>query len=100
MNETCEHTTLVDKGQITSSTLHLQQQFAQLNKKLTTIVHVHYLHHVHVHSIFSKSGGDSNDKPTAMRSRSMARSQCWATVSKRTGSLNAPDVNSTNDNQP
>ena len=38
-------------------------------------------------SIFSKSGGDSNDKPTAKRSRSMARSQCWATVLKRTGSL-------------
>ena len=35
-----------------------------------------------------------------MQSRSMARSQCWATESKRTGSLSAPDVNSTGNNQP
>ena len=40
-------------------------------------------------------GRDSNNKPTAMQSRSMARSDCWTTVSKRTGSLSAPDVNST-----
>ena len=39
-------------------------------------------------------------KPTAMRSRLMARSQFWTTVSKRTGSLSAPDVNSTGNNQP
>ena len=39
-----------------------------------------------------QTDGDSNDKPTAMRSRSMARSQCWTIVSKRTGSLSAPDV--------
>ena len=45
-------------------------------------------------------GGDSNDKPTAMQSRPKARSQCWAADSKRTGSLNAPDVNSTGNNQP
>ena len=30
----------------------------------------------------------------------MARSQCWTTVSTRTGSLSAPDVNSTDNNQP
>ena len=39
--------------------------------------------------------GDSNDKPKAMRSRSVARSQCWTTESIRTRSLSAPDVNST-----
>ena len=55
MNETCEHTILVDKDQITSSTLHLQQKFAQLNKKLSTIVHVHYLDHVHVHCYIQKT---------------------------------------------
>ena len=45
--------------------------------------------------------GDSNDKPTAIQSRSVARSQCWTTLSIRTGSLNAsaPDVNSTDNNQ-
>ena len=36
----------------------------------------------------------------AMRSRSMARSQCWTTVLIRTGSLSAPDVNSTGNSQP
>ena len=35
-----------------------------------------------------------------MQSRSMARSQCWTAVSKGTGSLTAPDVNSTGNNQP
>ena len=47
-----------------------------------------------------QTGGDSNNRPTAMCSRSMARSQCWTTVSKRTGSFSAPDVNSTGNNQP
>ena len=47
-----------------------------------------------------KQGGDSNDKQTAMRSWSMARNQCWATVSKRAAWLSAPDVNSTGNNQP
>ena len=47
-----------------------------------------------------RMGGDSNHKPTAMQSRSMARSQCWTTLSKRTGSLSAPDVNSIGNNQP
>ena len=47
-----------------------------------------------------QTDGDSNDKPTAMRSRSMARSQCWTIVSERTGLLSAPDVNSTGNNQP
>ena len=41
------------------------------------------------------TGGDSNDKPTAMQSKSMAGIQCWTTVSIRTRSLGAPDVNST-----
>ena len=36
---------------------------------------------------FCTNGWRLNDKPTAMRSRSMARSQCCATVSKRIGSL-------------
>ena len=45
-------------------------------------------------------GGDSNDKPMAMQLRLMTRSQCWTRVSKRIGSLSAPDVNSTNNNQP
>ena len=44
--------------------------------------------------------GDSNDKPTAMQSRSVARSHHWTTVSIGTGSLSVPNVNSTNDNQP
>ena len=44
--------------------------------------------------------GDSNDKPTAMQSWSVARSQCWTTVSIGTGSLSAPDVNSADKNQP
>ena len=35
-----------------------------------------------------------------MRSRSMSRSQCWTTVSKSTGSLSAPDINSTGSIQP
>ena len=48
----------------------------------------------------TQTGGDSNDKPTAKRSLSMASSQCWTIVSKRTGSLNAPDVNSIGNNQP
>ena len=43
--------------------------------------------------------GDSSDKLTAMRSQSIARSQCWTTVSKRTRSLSAPNVNSTSNNQ-
>ena len=47
-----------------------------------------------------QTGGDSSDKPTAMHSRSMAGSQCWTTDSKRTGSLSAPDVNSTGNDQP
>ena len=47
-----------------------------------------------------QTGEDPNDKPTAMRSLSMARSQRCTTVSKRTGSLGAPDVNSTGNNQP
>ena len=46
------------------------------------------------------NGGDSNNKPMAMPSWSMARSQCWTTVLIRTGSLSAPDINSTSDNQP
>ena len=49
---------------------------------------------------FVKTGGDSNDKPLAMQSRSMARSQFWTAISKRTGSLSAPDVNSKGNNQP
>ena len=51
-------------------------------------------------NVANKSGGDSNDKTTAMQSRSMARSQCWPAVLIKTGSLSAPDVNSTDDNQP
>ena len=87
-------------------------------------------------SIFSKSGGDSNNKPTACdhgrwpeanvgqqyrkrpdrlmhqmltvpmtinpekRPAVGPRPGSIATVSKKTGSLNAPDVNSTDDNQP
>ena len=47
-----------------------------------------------------QTGGDSNDKPTAMQSRSMARSQCWTTVSKRTILLSAPYVSTTGNNQP
>ena len=43
--------------------------------------------------------GDSNDKLTAMWSRSVARSQRWTTVSKGTGWLCAPDFNSTGNNQ-
>ena len=47
-----------------------------------------------------QTGGDSNDKPTAMQSRSIARSQCWTTVSKRIRSLSTLNVNSTGNNQP
>ena len=47
-----------------------------------------------------QTGGDSSDKPKAMPSRSMTRSQFWTTVSIRTGSLSAPDVHSTHNNQP
>ena len=47
-----------------------------------------------------QTGGDSNDKPTAMRSQFIAESQCWTTDSKRTRSLSPPDVNSTDSNQP
>ena len=47
-----------------------------------------------------RTGVDSNDKPTAMRSRSMARSQYWTKVLIRTGSLSTPDVKSTSNNQP
>ena len=43
-----------------------------------------------------------NDKLTAMHSQSTARSQRWTTVLTRTGSISAPDVNSTctGNNQP
>ena len=34
-----------------------------------------------------QTGGDSSDKPTAMQSRSMARSQCWPTDSLRAQDL-------------
>ena len=44
--------------------------------------------------------GDSYDKPTTVWSRSMAISQCWTTLSKRTRSLSAPDINSTGNNEP
>ena len=47
-----------------------------------------------------QTGGDSNDKPTVMRSQFMARSQCWTTVSKKTELLSAPHVNCTGNNQP
>ena len=47
-----------------------------------------------------RKNGDSNDKPTAMQSWSMARSQCWTTVSIRTRSLSALDVKSTGIQQP
>ena len=47
-----------------------------------------------------RMGGDSNHKPIAMQSWLMTRSQCWTTVSIRTGFLSAPDVNSTGNNQP
>ena len=60
----------------------------------THLQHGIYLFHV------VQTSGDSNDKLTAMRPQLMARSQCWTTVSKRTGSLSAPDVNSTGNNQP
>ena len=44
--------------------------------------------------------GDANNKPaTAVQSQSVARSQCWKAVLIGTGSLSAPDVNSTENNQ-
>ena len=49
---------------------------------------------------FVRANGDLNDKPTAMQSRLMARSQCRTTVLRRTRLLSAPDVNSTDNNQP
>ena len=36
----------------------------------------------HLHKQYYYMDGDLNDKPTAMRSRSMARSQSWTTVYK------------------
>ena len=54
-----------------------------------------YLQCMYMCMCIIQMGEDSNDKPTAMRSQSMARSQCWTTVLKRTGSLSSPDVNST-----
>ena len=42
--------------------------------------------------LYIQTDGDSSDKPMAMWSQSMARSQCWTTVSNRTRSLSAPDV--------
>ena len=48
----------------------------------------------------SRMGGDSNDKPMAIRSRPVARSQCCTTVLIGTGLLNAPDVYSTDYSQP
>ena len=50
--------------------------------------------------LFLRNNGDSNDKPTAMQSRSVTRNQCCTTLSKGTGSLSAPDFNSTGNNQP
>ena len=44
--------------------------------------------------------GDSNNKTTGVRSRLVARSQHWTTVSKGTRSLSASDFNSTDNNQP
>ena len=44
--------------------------------------------------------GDSNDKPMAMQSWSVARSQWWETVLIGTRLFSAPDVNSTDHNQP
>ena len=46
------------------------------------------------------NGWQLNDKPTTMQSRSVARSQCSATVWIGTGLLSAPNVNGTDDNYP
>ena len=50
--------------------------------------------------LFLRMDGESNDKPMAMQSWSVARSQHWTTLLIRTGSLSALDVNSTGNNQP
>ena len=44
--------------------------------------------------------GESNDEALAMQSQLAARSHCWTTVLIGTKSHSAPDVNSTDNNQP
>ena len=103
---TNSHMRTKDAWEFIRTTAHLLSFGVSLGFSIGTCLHFACMHvvasaslsvlHITFHVLLH--GWRLNDKPTAMQSRSVARSHCWTTVWIGTGSLSTPMMSTATDN--